>query len=157
MFYHADNTAGSSSQLSNKTEQASRAQQGMHARPPASAGGSSSCSTDAGRPLTMLRSPAAMLPSRHLPQNTASSRQVRGLHPLQVLCAVLASTSWQLFAVSRSLVSCAGFIFEAAKHPSFALVYAWHQCLLLPYLVALNGICMMSAHCKCSRCVLNRR
>ncbi|DBB01014.1 TPA: hypothetical protein ACH3X1_000916 [Trebouxia sp. C0004] len=82
---------GSSSQLSYKSEQASRAQQGTHARPPASAGGSSSCSTDAGRPLTMLRSPAAMLPSRHLPPNTASSCQA-----MQARLSPVAA-SWRLY------------------------------------------------------------
>lgn len=83
-------TAGSSSQLSNKTTQARRAQQGTQVRPQASAGGSSSCSTEAGRPQTMLRSPAALLPSRHMPQHSASSRQARGFDPLQVSCIACA-------------------------------------------------------------------
>ncbi|DBA77749.1 TPA: hypothetical protein ACH3X2_008440 [Trebouxia sp. C0005] len=82
---------GSSSQLSNKTGQASKVQQGTHARQPASAEGSSSCSTDAGRPLTMLRSPAAILPSRHLPQKTASSCQAMQARLSPV------TASWRLY------------------------------------------------------------
>ncbi len=55
----------------------------------------------------MLRSPAAMLPSRHLPHNPASSRQARRVDPLQVSCILCWLVLHGVFLLSqeaRSLV-----------------------------------------------------
>lgn len=64
----------------------------------------------------MLRSPAAMLPSRHLPHNPASSRQARRVDPLQVSCILSGLSFMAHFCCLKKLDLLCWCMIEAAKY-----------------------------------------
>lgn len=64
-----------SDQMPLRSMQVRGPQQSRHPKTQVSEGGSSLCSTDGVQHLTMLRSPAAVLPSRHLSQNASCQVQ----------------------------------------------------------------------------------